>query len=219
MSDFDSTMGQFSETIAINIPYSSSTIIDDIVSKTIEHMNSNHYPKVFQPRSIHIEKRISNETHYWHEQERFYTYETQKWQKFLKLSLTTYNKTDLITKAIDMELRNQRIHAIDNNYITCKYLKDRLEELSEYNASCNIDPMQCPIYKSMKCDYQFTENNLHHLLQFEHFKTSESKPSCKYGKDCNSFIRLQNNENRLDDKCHIQIYRHPPRTDRQLKLS
>ena len=61
---------------------------------------------------------------------------------------------------------------------------------------------------------------MQHLNEFNHFLDEfNEKEKCKYGQKCNAFIRLSLGGNRLDDKCHIKLYNHPPRNNRQIKLS
>ena len=41
---------------------------------------------------------------------------------------------------------------------------------------------KCLIYQAMKKKYQFTEQNLDHLNEYNHFQNEyEEKPKCKYG--------------------------------------
>ena len=77
----------------------------------------------------------------------------------------------------------------------------------------------------MKNDYEYTLDNYNHLMAFDHFANIiANKPVCKHGDGCKAFVRMQNNGdkrqlNRFDDKCHLAIYKHPPRNDRQLKMA
>eukprot|EP01084_Bolivina_argentea_P019684 36604_1 len=81
------------------------------------------------------------------------------------------------------------------------------------------DPLKCPIYYATKQQYQFDKQHLNHLNEFNHFLNEyEEKPSCKYSDDCNAYKRMENGGNRMDDKCHMKIYRHPPRR-RNIKLA
>ena len=73
----------------------------------------------------------------------------------------------------------------------------------------------------MKKKYEFNQGNLNHLKEYLHHENGiDDKPICKYGDECKSYIRSENgmDENRMDDQCHMFIYRHPPRT-RQIKLA
>eukprot|EP01084_Bolivina_argentea_P259889 438713_1 len=80
--------------------------------------------------------------------------------------------------------------------------------------------LKCPIYKSMKQSFKFTEDNIDHLYNFTHFRDEfNAKPKCKYQQQCKAFTRIANGGNRLDDRCHIKLYNHPPRNDRQIKLA
>eukprot|EP01084_Bolivina_argentea_P202571 346095_1 len=103
------------------------------------------------------------------------------------------------------------IHKVSKKHIRCPNMK----KLQTKN------PLKCPIYHSMKQNYEFNETNLNHLQQFSHFQNDfDEKPECKYGNECKTYIRSERgqDQNRIDDKCHMTIYRHPPRT-RQIKLA
>eukprot|EP01084_Bolivina_argentea_P052218 95931_1 len=66
----------------------------------------------------------------------------------------------------------------------------------------------CPIYLKLK-NYQYSENDLEHMQCFIHAKI---KPTiCRYGEQCKAYKRLVEGGNRLDDRCHVEIYLHPPR--------
>ena len=83
------------------------------------------------------------------------------------------------------------------------------------------DPLKCPIYFAMKQQYQFNQENIDHLYDFNHFQNEyEQKPECKYNDECKAYIRAEQgtDQNRIDDKSHMAIYRHPPRA-RQIKLA
>eukprot|EP01084_Bolivina_argentea_P088187 159236_1 len=82
------------------------------------------------------------------------------------------------------------------------------------------NPLQCPVYFAMKNCYDFTEKNLNHLYECSHFKDEyKSKSICKHGLRCNAFVRLENGGNELNDRCHVQLFRHPPRNDRQIRMT
>ena len=82
-----------------------------------------------------------------------------------------------------------------------------------------MNPLECPVYYAMKQKYEFSKQNLQHMNEYSHFMNEyEEKPQCKYGQDCKAYIRSENGQNRLDDNCHMKIYRHPPRT-RNIKLA
>ena len=53
------------------------------------------------------------------------------------------------------------------------------------------------------------------VYEFEY----NEKSACKHGMECEAFIRLESGGNRLDDRCHIKLYPHPPRTDRQIRMT
>eukprot|EP01084_Bolivina_argentea_P031431 58177_1 len=111
---------------------------------------------------------------------------------------------------IDLEV-DSFTHKVGSTNITCKHMLNHMDE----NKS-NV--LNCPIYRGMKIDYQFSEDNLLHLNQFNHFKNEyDEKPECKWYQKCRAFVRLEENGYRLDDRCHLKMYAHPPR-NRQIPL-
>ena len=58
----------------------------------------------------------------------------------------------------------------------------------------------------------FTEQYSSHLYEYDHFKNEfMDKTPCKFGDECYAYKRLSEGGNELKDRCHVQIYRHPPR--------
>lgn len=103
------------------------------------------------------------------------------------------------------------IHKIDKQKINCP-------QLLEIGSS---NPLDCMIYCQMKQKYTFVQEYYDHLNKYRHFHNEyEEKPICKYGDECKSYIRSEQgvDEDRIDDKCHMKLYRHPPRT-RHIKLA
>eukprot|EP01084_Bolivina_argentea_P027320 50785_1 len=130
-----------------------------------------------------------------------------------------YSVEDIIDKGFDIIPYIEYRHIINDNIITCRYIQ-HIEFDEDEKTDGNLIALKCPIYKAMKIDYEFTENNLKHLIEYAHFTDKyNEKLSCKYYLNCQAFIRLENGGNRLDDKCHVQIYKHPPRNSRQIKMS
>lgn len=94
----------------------------------------------------------------------------------------------------------------------------------EHNLGCNFIcemGLQCPVYLEMKNEYKYTMDHYNHLISYKHFNSQLSnKPNCKYGIDCKAFNRLNRNESRrFDDICHFEIYKHPPRNERQTNMA
>eukprot|EP01083_Nonionella_stella_P241584 843514_1 len=80
------------------------------------------------------------------------------------------------------------------------------------------DPMKCTIYHGMKEGYKYCAENLYHLDQFTHLADEyAAKTECRYNDECKAYKRLENGGNALKDKCHMKMYRHPPRK-RNIKL-
>ena len=81
--------------------------------------------------------------------------------------------------------------------------------------------IKCEKYIAMKDNNMFTIDNYNHVKKLNHFYNCiGNKPVCKYGAQCQTFIRMEANEMQtFEDKCHFLIFRHPPRTDRQIKMA
>eukprot|EP01083_Nonionella_stella_P224870 800036_1 len=65
----------------------------------------------------------------------------------------------------------------------------------------------CDIYAKMRYQDIFTEQYLIHLYDYQHPDTTD----CKYGDECYAYKRLEAGGNELSDRCHIAIFKHPPR--------
>eukprot|EP01084_Bolivina_argentea_P163829 284937_1 len=52
----------------------------------------------------------------------------------------------------------------------------------------------------------FSEQYLNHIYEYQH-----PEIDCKFGDKCFAFNRLIKGGNELKDRCHIAIYKHPPR--------
>ena len=70
----------------------------------------------------------------------------------------------------------------------------------------------CPVYHRLK-NYQYSSQDLKHMQTYNHCKLKSVV--CRYGDQCKAYKRLVNGGNRLDDRCHLQIYSHPPRIDQK----
>eukprot|EP01084_Bolivina_argentea_P139944 246132_1 len=122
--------------------------------------------------------------------------------------ITEYSKDEILEKGLYLNVEIKFEHRIRNQIISCNFMKEKNTE----------NPMQCPIYKSIKKRHQFDEKQLVHIQNYNHFKTPlEEKPECKQYEHCNAFQRLENGEHKTDDLCHVHMYRHPPR-QRNLQL-
>ena len=137
-------------------------------------------------------------------------------------NLYKMNDTDSMN---DFQIRNKHIFAL--------LFHQHKRILQKYNnQDCCPNGLKCVIYNEMKNNYKYTRDNYNHLLEFNHFRNDIiNKPICKYGTDCNAFKRMdmyndgknrkrkKQDSNRFDDKCHLAIFRHPPRNDRQARMS
>eukprot|EP01083_Nonionella_stella_P048461 129533_1 len=66
----------------------------------------------------------------------------------------------------------------------------------------------CPVYDRLR-KYKFCDNDLKHMMTYNHWKLSPK--NCKHGIECNALQRLMDKGNRLDDRCHMFVFNHPPR--------
>ena len=142
---------------------------------------------------------------------------------------------------------SDRIDAIDNliiEYDTTYYHGWSFNDscfVGQIDGVCK-DGLDCSIYLSMAYSYLYTKENYEHMTNFNHFKHDLSdKPVCRYFDKCYSFQRMNqtsstpvntniNSTNRhnskisgsghsFQDACHLLLFKHPPRTRRQLELS
>eukprot|EP01083_Nonionella_stella_P154470 497773_1 len=100
-------------------------------------------------------------------------------------SILEYDKQDIITKGLHVSI------VVDNR---CQHM---------------LNDSPCPIYVEMRDNEVYSEANFHHLLEYKHFKNEfMQKPECKQGEDCDSYKRVLDGGNELDDLCHFKLYRH-----------
>eukprot|EP01084_Bolivina_argentea_P271284 461549_1 len=124
-------------------------------------------------------------------------------------SITTFDKNDIIKYGLTVRVDIMYEHKILFDTASCPFM----------NKLNSNDPLQCPIYKAMKIKYKLTKENVNHLNEFSHFIDEYGqKPPCKYKDECKAFIRMESGGNKIEDQCHVKLYRHPPRT-RNIKLA
>eukprot|EP01083_Nonionella_stella_P075630 205670_1 len=126
-------------------------------------------------------------------------------------SITSFSEEEICEKGLSIGSKVHHIYKVlNNNNISCP------DMLKLDNCS---GPLQCSVYHAMKNEYEYSEQNLNHIMDYNHYTNyAEDKPICRYFDECHSYKRLQHNGNRLDDRCHVHIYKHPPRK-RQIKLA
>ena len=79
-------------------------------------------------------------------------------------------------------------------------------------SSCNDELTNCRAFKEIESG-NCSEEAVNHLSQ-KHFSETGKKNPCQYGEKCHSFIRLANRGSRLEDRCHMYVFSHPPRSRR-----
>ena len=69
----------------------------------------------------------------------------------------------------------------------------------------------------MKDKYEFTQENHKHCLVYSHAKSRNMQ--CRWGAECKAWKRLVEGGYRLDDRCHLQTFKHPVRNrEREEKM-
>eukprot|EP01083_Nonionella_stella_P297574 1010443_1 len=116
--------------------------------------------------------------------------------------LREYDRNEIKTKGLIVCLNPLYHHKVRDVLISCPEMKQLRSN----------DVMKCSVYRAMKERYEYSLQNLYHMEQYAHFPDEyAAKPVCKYEDDCKAHTRLENGGNALKDKCHMKIYRHPPR--------
>eukprot|EP01084_Bolivina_argentea_P270560 460087_1 len=187
----------------ISISYCSSTTVGDVIKKAMKELHKECYPKTFYINVIYDNSFIGKNVMGFNKSQK-------EWDALCATPLQKYDKMIIMRKGLSINVQNKYIHTIYQENISCTYIKDNDEK---------SDPLQCPIYKAMYVDQKYTKDNLNHLFEDTHFKDEfKQKEKCKHGHECEAFIRLKNGQTLLSDECHIKLYNHPPRNDRQIKL-
>eukprot|EP01083_Nonionella_stella_P153809 494659_1 len=188
---------------SVRIPYRKSFTLQNMFESIVKILNKQFDPKQYVVYKVMKESFIGKTT---------FQHWKHKWNALCSKSITHYSVDDITNKGLVAGIKTTYHHVVRQ----CNHLCEHLKSLN--NPS--LDPLQCPIYKSMQIDHDFTEDNLSHLYKFGHFNHEYTdKTPCTHGQDCMSFTRLESGEYRLDDRCHVKLFRHPPRSDRQMKLN
>eukprot|EP01084_Bolivina_argentea_P163836 284954_1 len=186
-----------------------------IIQKIIDVINEQCQPTTFDVKSAvipednvtkHYEVSVQHGGRYFCG--RYFTCgSATDWERMCRTDITESESNFIQSEGIRMVTR--KVHQIQTNNIDCEYM-----------IESDNDPFQCPIFSAMKNCYDFTQRNLSHMEQFTHFHDEyKERSACKYGMQCKAFLRLENGGNKLYDRCHIKLYRHPPRTNRQIRMT
>eukprot|EP01084_Bolivina_argentea_P117167 208126_1 len=141
---------------------------------------------------------IIKQIQYKHNPEKFYAIKIQNnsfidqevydW-KHCNANIIDYSKDILTSKGLHI------VTSVANN--VCKHMSTEND--------------LCPIYAKMKyhAGDNFTEENLNHLFEYNHFKNELiEKSECKFAEKCKAYKRLLDGGNELKDRCHVKIFRH-----------
>eukprot|EP01084_Bolivina_argentea_P194029 332875_1 len=192
--------GALKKTFKITISYQLTTTIENLLNAATDEMDRHIYPKSCKIKTITKNSFVTNGIH-------LHSWSTE-YEKIGSKSLTKYNKNNIKTMGLSICVVFDRKyeHKVNQNFITCKYLKD------------NTDPSNCSIYNDLKIRTALTtQDKLNHLNEFTHFHDElVEKAQCKYGQQCYAFIRLKNGGNALHDRVHIKLYAHAIRSNRQI---
>eukprot|EP01084_Bolivina_argentea_P271297 461584_1 len=197
---------EYSSIFDLSVPYSINNkySLKQIIKDVMEYVHQQHNPIKFVAKKITKNSFINKEL----------SDNDDDWRVWDGIYVTNYLKDDILTKGLyicaDIAIYEHRVSSMN---ITC------YNTLSN-NSDEHMDAFSCSIYAQMKNDQKFTEDNLQHLHKYNHFKNEYSdKDECKFGDECHTFKRLQLGGNKLEDRCHIKLYRHPPRTRTKLTSS
>eukprot|EP01084_Bolivina_argentea_P041899 77351_1 len=211
------------DTIPINVVYSRDELLQNIFNQVIHHLQKKYYPKKIQIQYIDatsftaVDRAAHNSAQERKKKEKKdfayvsgKTYAEEDIKLISNIPITSFRRHDIINKGLNITWHVKYIHKVSEIQIDCEYMK----------KSNTRDPLQCPIYQEMKVNYKLNEDNLKHLEEFNHFSNEYvQKPACRYGDECKAYIRQENGDSdRIDDKCHMKLYRHPPRR-RQIQLA
>eukprot|EP01084_Bolivina_argentea_P249380 417438_1 len=136
------------EEFVITVNYANSTTITDIISKCIEYIEKQYYPKRYklcQIKECFIESAIS--------------VIDNNYNDVCNKNITQYEREEIISKGLRVGIENRFVHTIINNKITCKYMQENQTD----------DPLFCPIYFSMKEHHQHNIDLLSHMNEFDYF--------------------------------------------------
>eukprot|EP01084_Bolivina_argentea_P047126 86821_1 len=204
----------FHESFAVKSAIIPSVSIENIFSKIIKYINKKYYPQKYFISKINCNSFLYTKN------DINISIGDRDWNN---ISIRSFSRKSIAEQGLSIEINIAKYkHKVTNNDITCKYITMHQKNISsnDNDEKKIVDHLQCPIYKAMKIDYDFSEDNLNHLHEFSHFRDEYvDKVRCRHGQTCRAFIRLRDGGNRLDDRCHVKLYNHPPRTRRQLELS
>eukprot|EP01083_Nonionella_stella_P071601 192432_1 len=177
--------------IELNALYSPNEKIKDILQCALHQLRTKHYPLRFEIDQF--------------EQDSF-TGALILNENTLNTPITEWEREDIDYLALNVYI--QYVHKIESNNITCCHMK----------KASSADPFKCPVYARMMNSYQWNEDNLKHITDYEHFECEVSeKTECKFNDDCYAYKRLEQGANGIKDLCHMKLFRHPPRK-RQITL-
>eukprot|EP01084_Bolivina_argentea_P015317 28630_1 len=197
-----STSNQFNAEFIIHASYEENEKLGNVLDQVIQYIENAHHPIKIKIDGQYVNGFTEGSIGGAHD---FDTY--VRWMR--EKSITEYTHSDIRKKGLRLRLKPHYIHNVISVELTCKHLKQLNSE----------DPLKCPFYYAMKKEYEFNKKNLIHLQSYTHFKNEyDEKPVCRHKDECKAYVRSENGENRLDDTCHMKLYRHPPR-NRQIELS
>eukprot|EP01084_Bolivina_argentea_P139945 246133_1 len=179
----------------INVAYTKKTKIQLLESKIIEHLEQMASPKKFKIWSIYNESFVGQYIKY-------NNGDNDAYNELMNKSIIDFDKNIIIKKGLKIRIAVKYEHKIRNQHINCKWM---LQKRSK-------NPMDCPVYNELLKQYKFNDANYNHIVNYNHFKNGmEEKPECINNQNCHSFKRLDEGGNNIEDKCHLEIFRHPPR--------
>eukprot|EP01084_Bolivina_argentea_P058240 106345_1 len=201
--------GLITDTFYIKLQYSRKTLLKDIFIQCIQIIQHQHG---ITDLSIH---GVHGFTSYYKTKSDVIYLSPSEWINATECashSIKDYAKNHIMRQGLYIWMVHE--HKVVSLDITCEHMN-----IYSKNNKAVSSPFCCPIYCKMKHKYEYNEKNLNHLRNYNHFKNKLlEKEECKHNHECAAFKRLENGGNRIEDKCHIELYRHPPRNNRSITL-
>eukprot|EP01084_Bolivina_argentea_P216957 368448_1 len=195
--DRDNNLSLHSEKIQISATIKGDKTLSDFVNEIMQKINDHEklYPAHFTFESINLSKSKC-----------IYSFDSK-----LTHQISSICTNDMSNNTWNINVKLKPFEHKIASPITCKSMLN--------NSNNNMNPFNCLIYKKMISGEDFSNSNLYHLMEFNHFEDEYTqKPKCKFDGKCISYMRLENGGNDINDLCHVKLYRHPPRR-RQIELS
>eukprot|EP01084_Bolivina_argentea_P152496 266017_1 len=182
----------FNDNFELVVPYNTKYpySINALITDIIDYKQKKHSPFKFIAFKIKSNSFIGQEI----------IYDDYDWNN-TNTYITDYDKSFIQQTGMHLQIDIAIYqHNISSLGVLCENMKNKNE--------------LCPIYEAMRYHYDFSEKYLNHLYEYMHPDLAE----CRHGDECHSYKRLEKGGNRLTDRCHIAIFKHPRRRQKRLPI-